>query len=92
LHLYDISDRENKAKKASSKLLDSRNIAEASRENSVLGASDTPIGTKLGEKSPRRAKTNKSLPPLHSSSHDDGEIDATSLPPLNRELSHFRAS
>jgi len=62
--------------------MDRRNIAEPDRENSVLGASDTPIGTKFGEKtSPRGYKSHNgsALSPLDGSS--DMDMSAQ-LPPL----------
>ncbi|XP_067931750.1 protein PTHB1-like [Watersipora subatra] len=39
-----------KSTKASDKVMDKRNIAEKDREASVLGASDTPIGSRMGQK------------------------------------------
>ncbi|KAF6030431.1 BBS9 [Bugula neritina] len=69
--------------KASDKVMDRRNIAEPDRENSVLGASDTPIGTKFGEKtSPRggyKSHNGSALSPLDGSS--DMDMSAQ-LPPL----------
>lgn len=66
--------------------MDRRNIAEPDRENSVLGASDTPIGTKFGEKtSPRgglsgyKSHNGSALSPLDGSS--DMDMSAQ-LPPL----------
>lgn len=75
-------------------MLDKRNIAEPGRENSVLGAADTPIGTKLGELSPRGAGHSKghrksALAPLNGSS-DDGDV-MNNLPPLNGKYFHCQA-
>jgi hypothetical protein len=77
--------------KAASKVLDKRNMAEVSRENSALGVADTPIGIRMGEKVSPRSVTNKlkpiqgsSLPPL-SSTHRDA---LSHLPPL-QGIIHF---
>lgn len=64
--------------------MDKRNIAEKEREKSVLGASDTPIGTRLGEKLSPRATGG--LAPLHVTPRSmngsaDGDV-ANQLPPL----------
>lgn len=84
--LFLLSD---KSQKASDKIIDKRNIAEPGRENTVMGASDTPIGTKFGEKLSPRATGGKmkplhsrgaGLPSLNGSAADN---DSGVLPPLN---------
>lgn len=70
--------------------MDKRNIAEGERENSVLGASDTPIGTRLGEKLSPRVSSGPALKSLKGQSHapfnGGSDADVANLPPLNGEI------
>lgn len=80
-----------KSPKASDKIIDKRNIAEPGK-NSSMGALDTPIGTKFGEKLSPRATLGKpkslrsggsGLPPMNGSA---SENDIAQLPPLQGVL------
>ena len=81
-----------KSPKAADKIIDKRNIAESGKDNAVMGALDTPIGTKFGEKLSPRATLGKpkslhsggsGLPPLNGSASDN---DIGQLPPLQGKV------
>ena len=68
--------------------MDKRNIAEKEREKSVLGASDTPIGTRLGESPRALNNSDRRAKALPLNELSDGDV-VSQLPPLNGEMFEF---